>query len=244
MIAENGPKISFLSTINKKATMAPANMGASIPGGYPPPPPQQAAYSPPPQHMAPPPAYRPPPPPPAMGTNPRPFVPPPPIPGMGGMGQTPGFTPGIAPENAPFTIQYGVQIRSLKQASVKFGRNERNDFVIQHPEVVNVHAEVYFAQNQYFLRDLSGSHATLLNQRVIQQDTPLNNGDVIRFGHAGPQLSYLGTGRFTELVDENLEEEELELETTGDAVSSHQDFLGPQHKPSKLDLLKSIFKGK
>jgi predicted component of type VI protein secretion system len=106
-----------------------------------------------------------------------------------------------APESAAFTIQYGTVIRSFKQPSVKFGRDASADFSFPDPRVFGNHAEVFFRQGQYFLRDLTESHATLLNGRPLAGDTPLQDNDVLELNEAGPRLRYLGAGRFAELLE-------------------------------------------
>lgn len=68
-----------------------------------------------------------------------------------------------------------------------------------------VHAEVLYRQGQYYLRDRTESHATLLNGRAIASDTPLQEGDVVELNEGGPRLRYLGTGRFAEVLERQAE---------------------------------------
>ena len=101
-------------------------------------------------------------------------------------------------EIGQFTIQYGTTIRSFKQASIQLGQERTNHFVIAHPRVYNKHAELFFAQGQYYLRDLTENHQTLLNGKPMVGDSPLQENDIIQFSEGGPKLKYLGTGRFVE----------------------------------------------
>ncbi len=157
----------------------------------------------------------------------------------------PGFqTPAVsraAPEVGPFTLQYGIQIRSLKQASVKIGREDGNDFVIKHPSVFKTHAEIVFQQQQYAIRDLTGSLLTFVNERPVKGDVPLTESDIITFGDGGPQMRYLGTGRFVEVIEQDAatEEEATELQ---DSVETHSAFDFGSDKPEKTNFFKSLFK--
>lgn len=106
-----------------------------------------------------------------------------------------------AAEAAPFTIQYETSIRSFRQPAVKLGSAAPSDFVFRDPRVFGVHAELSYRQGKYFIRDLTESHATLLNGRALPADTPLREGDVLELCEAGPKLRYLGEGRLAEVIE-------------------------------------------
>lgn len=103
-------------------------------------------------------------------------------------------------ESAPYTIQYGTSIKSFKKAVVKLGKDASSDFVLDHPRVFGAHAEIFFRNGQYYLRDLTESRETLLNDKPLQTPTPLQEGDELTFGEGGPRLKYIGTGRFSEVI--------------------------------------------
>lgn len=103
-------------------------------------------------------------------------------------------------ETAPFTIQYGTAIKSFKKGSVSLGKDESNDFVVSHARVFGFHAELYFSQGQYFIRDLTPGGEIFLNDRPLQAPTPLQDNDVITLGEGGPQLKHIGSGRFSEVI--------------------------------------------
>ncbi len=110
--------------------------------------------------------------------------------------------PGMGRESAPFTIQFGTSIKSYKQPAVTLGRDAGSHFVVNHPRVLPAHAELYFQNSQYYLRDASQGQATLLNGRPIHTDTPLQDNDIIMLGDGGPQLRFLGQGRFAEVIEQ------------------------------------------
>jgi len=125
--------------------------------------------------------------------------------GGGSPPRPPAISPGRTPQPQPgeigqFTVQYGTTIRSFKQATIRLGQERTNNFVIAHPRVYNKHAEIFYAQGQYYLKDLTENHQTLLNGKPIVGDSPLQENDIIQFSDGGPKLKYLGTGRFVEEV--------------------------------------------
>jgi len=160
---------------------------------------------------------------------------------------TPHEAPSISPsplnEKAPFTLQYGGQIKTLTQASVKIGKDNTCDFCLQHPNIFNSHAELYYQNQQYFIRDLTESHATYMNHRPLTSSTALRESDIIMLGENGPQFRYLGTGRFAELVDSSQSAEDTHLDME-DSILTHKAFTTPADEAPKKSLLKSIFKGK
>ena len=146
----------------------------------------------------------------------------------------PATPPGGGRESAQFTIQFGTSIKSYKQAAVTLGRDAGNNFVVSHPRVMPVHAELFYQNSQYYLRDASACQATLLNARPIHADTPLQNHDIVTLGDGGPQLRFLGQGRFAEVIEQPFTPPPI---TTTPAPQA----LKPK-EPSVKDVLKSFFK--
>lgn len=171
--AKGGPKVSFLTAMKSipKATRPAQPAPAPRSAPIPPPRPAMAAAAPSMQAVA------------QAQSNPYAMA-----------------NPATQAEIGPFTIQYGTTIRSFKQPVVKLGKDRTNHFVLQHPRVYGVHAEIYYQGGKYFLNDLSASHATLLNSKAIAHETLLQENDIIEFSEGGPRLRYLGTGRFVEVM--------------------------------------------
>ncbi|MDH5730551.1 MAG: FHA domain-containing protein, partial [Gammaproteobacteria bacterium] len=135
----------------------------------------------------------------------KPAMRPPPQVSPGGLGAgldqfaaSPQIPKTNVPEEASFTFQFGINIKSLKKSAVRLGRSDRADFSLPHPSVYDLHAEVFHAQGNYFLRDLTSNRGTFINDRAIQGDTILQQNDVVMFGDGGPRLRFVGSGRFVE----------------------------------------------
>lgn len=70
---------------------------------------------------------------------------------------------------------------SLKKLPCVIGRDPSNDICLNDPFVLNQHAKIYVANNNYYLMDLGGE--TFVNGQVItRSSTALKYGDVVRLG--------------------------------------------------------------
>ena len=97
-----------------------------------------------------------------------------------------------------------------------------------------VHAELFYQNSQYYLRDASACQATLLNARPIHADTPLQNDDILTLGDGGPQLRFLGQGRFAEVIEQPFTPPPVTATPVPQALKPKE--------PSVKDVLKSFFK--
>ena len=107
--------------------------------------------------------------------------------------------------NAPLIIQFGPSLRSYRELPITIGSNPASDFVIMHPTILERHAQIIFARDQYWIKDLTGQGKILVNNRPIQFQASLNVNDLIYLAHQGPAFCFLGEGRFAEVADEPVE---------------------------------------
>jgi len=200
-IGEGGPKISFLTQVGKAPAAAPP---ASEPAGTPlepesePPPrkkPVTAApgaapsFTPPPEDARQPaPSASP------WGAPPAEEQPPKP-PATGAPREIP-----VTPSQQPLVIQYGARLESFKALPVTLGRSDDCDFIIDHADLCQHHAQVFYHQDQYWIKDLSGRNLVLLNGEVIQAQAPLTPQARIALSPRGPNFSFLGGGRLAEIT--------------------------------------------
>jgi len=69
----------------------------------------------------------------------------------------------------------------LKNLPCGIGRDPHNEICLNDPHVMNQHARIFAANNDYYLMDLSGN--TFINGRAIQKSSVvLKPGDVVRLG--------------------------------------------------------------
>jgi pSer/pThr/pTyr-binding forkhead associated (FHA) protein len=170
MFSEGGPKISFLTRITQAA-------------------PQPAAPEPP-APQEPQPAPEPP--------TPSAPTPPPTAPAP----EAPAATapaPSVQSTQSPLIIQYGPTLRSFKTLPISIGRGPGCDVVLDHPELADRHAQIFFDQDQYWVEDLTGENRISINGRPIQSQAPLHPECLLALSPQGPAFRFLGGGRLAEV---------------------------------------------
>jgi pSer/pThr/pTyr-binding forkhead associated (FHA) protein len=114
---------------------------------------------------------------------------------------TPPPAPGITAQKvqAPLIIQYGPTLRSYKELPVNIGKSPNCDFIIDHPSVLDLHAQIFFSQNQYWIKDLTGQNIISINGQPINFEAPLNADNQLALSPEGPKFLFLGGGRLAEV---------------------------------------------
>ena len=166
MLAEGGPKISFLTQTGEQAV--PSAPAASAP------PPQYSAPTPP------------------LESIPMPHPTPP----------TPNADQVVVESvKVPLAIQYGPALKSFHTLPIVLGRGPTCDFVINHPALMDKQAQIFFSQEQYWVKDLTGMGAVMLNGFPIQNQAPLAPDMQLALSPQGPKFRFLGGGRLAEIED-------------------------------------------
>jgi pSer/pThr/pTyr-binding forkhead associated (FHA) protein len=193
--AENGPKASFLTKIESEPVIAPPAQSASPSG--------------------------------ATATSPqrvpdRTPVPPPPSP-------EPGLTAGpdqeipVVSTTAPLVIQFGPTLRSYKLLPVTIGADPACEFVIADHAIAARHVQIFFSDESYYAKDLTGSGLVCINGRPIGDQAVLAQGAELSLGDQGPKFRFLGDGRLAEIqvvASEPLEETDTapDIQTSAGSV--------------------------
>jgi len=99
----------------------------------------------------------------------------------------------------PLVIQYGPTLRSFKQLPVTIGNNPACEFVLDHPAILDPHAQIFFSQDQYWIKDLTGQQMLSINGMSVQLQAPVTPDDILAFSHQGPNFRFLGGGRLAEI---------------------------------------------
>ena len=107
---------------------------------------------------------------------------------------------------APLIIQYGPTLRSYKQLPVTIGKNPKCDFQVEKPSILDRHAQIFFSQNQYWIKDLTGQRSVQINRQPIGLQSPLKPNDELAFTPQGPFFRFLGEGRLAEVAAPSAEE--------------------------------------
>ena len=165
LLAEGGPKVSFLTRVEQ----ARPQPQAIAPTGAP----LETASAPPQQ-------------PPAQQVQPEPEIPSP---------------VSIQKVQVPLVIQYGPTLRSFKELPVTVGKNPSCDLTLEHPEILDKHAQFFFHQDQYWVKDLTGRQMILINGHPIAVQAPLYPDSTLSLSLKGPTFRFLGGGRLAEFEE-------------------------------------------
>lgn len=197
MFSPEGPKVSFLSQAGEPAGVVPAGPGPEIPADIP----ARAHTNTPSDTPAGAPLDTP-----SVGT-PTGNAPAAPVREAGTpepQRQAPPQAPAareqveIKKVQAPLIVQYGPTLNSFKELPVNVGQGPGNDLILPHPAITDRHAQIFFAQGKYWVKDLTGTRSIHINGRAIDLQAPLNTDDVLSFSPQGPVLRFLGEGRLAE----------------------------------------------
>ena len=146
-----------------------------------------------------------------------------------------GRIDGVAPQrvSAPLIIQFGPTIRSYRELPVIIGKHTRCDFVLQHAGIYDQHAEIYFSQGSYWIKDLTGQSQISINGRPIGSQSRLNQDDEIECSSQGPVFRFLGDGRLAE-VESADPEERIAAEARGANAEQKSELLKKSSTPGFL----------
>jgi pSer/pThr/pTyr-binding forkhead associated (FHA) protein len=133
--------------------------------------------------------------PPAFPSTPPPHVP------------EPSLTVGPALEipvisaNAPLVIQFGPTLQSYNLLPVTIGTDPACDFVIPNDALAGRHVQIFFNENEYYAKDLTGRDMVSINGRPVGIQSVLAQGAELALTDRGPKFKFLGGGRLAELQD-------------------------------------------
>ena len=216
--AENGPKTSFLTKIEAGEAPVPQTRSAQPAQPMPPSP-----VSPPQQQMPPPtPAT-----PAAVPSSPPPHTPEP------SLTVGPGMEIPVISANAPLVIQFGPTLQSYNLLPVTIGTDPACDFVIANTALAERHIQIFFSDNEYYAKDLTGRSMVSINGRPVGTQSVIAQGAELSLTEQGPKFRFLGGGRLAEIQDvvpEPLEKTDAESNLMG----SDSEPSVPQKKSKSL----------
>lgn len=121
----------------------------------------------------------------------------------------------LQPTKAPLIIQYGPTIRSFKQLPILIGKSPKCEYPLDHPALSDQHAQVFFSENQYWVKDLTGQNLVRINRQPIGFQAPLKSNDELALTPQGPLFRFFGEGRLGEIEETPEESPPESPEKTG-----------------------------
>ncbi len=203
---EGGPKVSFLTQVKEAAEIPEIKVAPP-----PPPPPRREVR----------------PEPPPYPKEIRPKSPPPEIPRQEDI-----FA---QPVKANLVIQYGPTLRSFKQLPITIGKNPRCDFKIEHPAVLDQHAQIFYSQGQYWVKDLTGKGLLRINRQPVPLQAPLKLNDDLSLSPQGPAFRFIGEGRLVEAMEQSFES------APGSSIPKKEEIPPEKEKPETKPSPKGSF---
>lgn len=105
----------------------------------------------------------------------------------------------------PFAVQYGPTLKSFQSLPITLGKGRHCDFVVSQPSLFDQQAQIFFSQDHYWIKDLTGTNAVLIDGMPISGIAALQPDMQLSLSPQGPTFRFLGGGRLVE-VEESLPE--------------------------------------
>lgn len=107
----------------------------------------------------------------------------------------------IQKTKVPLIIQYGPTLQSFNELPVIIGKGRGCNFILDHPSVFDQHAQVFFSQNEYWVKDLTGRQSVSINGQPIHIQSPLKPDNQLALSPQGPRFRFLEGGRLAEIEE-------------------------------------------
>ncbi len=140
---------------------------------------------------------------------PRPSQPQTPPPPLSLPPEVPAAEMKIERTQMPLIIQYGPTLRTFKELPVTIGRNPACDFSIDHPGLLDHHAQFIFSQGQYGIKDLTGKNQVTIDGSPVNFQAALHPECRISLSSSGPSFRFLGAGRLAEIEESPPQETDI-----------------------------------
>lgn len=146
----------------------------------------------------------------------------------------------LHPEKVSLIIQFGPTIRFYKELPITLGKNPKSGFVVNHPAVMDQHAQIFYSQNQYGIKDLTGRGLVSVNHVPLSFQVSLQPNDEVSLTPDGPVFRFLGDGRLLE-VEAPADMDSADVPLRKDKSPQKETSEGEETK-RRLSVFKKLFK--
>jgi pSer/pThr/pTyr-binding forkhead associated (FHA) protein len=105
----------------------------------------------------------------------------------------------VEPVRAPLVIQYGVVLKSFNELPITLGTSPACDLPLENPSLAEQHAQIFFSQGSYRIKDLTGQNSIQINHQPIVSPAALIPGDKLYLTMDGPAFMFMEGGRMAEI---------------------------------------------
>jgi pSer/pThr/pTyr-binding forkhead associated (FHA) protein len=116
----------------------------------------------------------------------------------------------------PLSIVFGPKLQSFKELPIIMGKSSDCDFILEHPHIFDHHARIFFHQDQYWVKDLTGKNLILVDGKPIDSQMPMTTNCTLSLTPKGPEFKFLGQGRLIEIESPQPSEDEVDLQFQND----------------------------
>jgi len=99
----------------------------------------------------------------------------------------------------PLAILFGPTLQSFYELPVTIGKNPDCDFTLDNPAILDHHAQIFFSQDRYWVKDLTGQNLVSINQQPVSLQVPLIPDSVLSLSPSGPVFQFRGGGQLVEI---------------------------------------------
>ncbi len=228
---DNGPKLSFLTRIDDQAAVQPTARPINGPAPTAPASPSATSEPIPAPSQSPAPQDQPTAPPPRSASQ---------TPPLDRQTSAPQALSAVVVESTrvPFAIQYGPALKSFQVLPITLGKGTDCDFSINHPDLNDRQAQIFFYQDSYWIKDLTGSRAVSIDGVPCDNPAPLQPDAQVALSPRGPRFRFLGGGRLAEIEDPQPRDSEPAPQ---EASAKPPKPAAPDHAVQKGGLFKKFF---
>jgi pSer/pThr/pTyr-binding forkhead associated (FHA) protein len=142
----------------------------------------------------------------------------------------------------PLIIQYGPTLRTFKELPVTIGRNPACDFSIDHPGILEQHAQIFFNQGQYWVKDLTGRNQITINGSPVPSQAALQPESRLSLSANGPNFRFLGAGRLAEIEEAPLQKTDVPHQAPETPSAAGEKPTAPPKPTAAKKILGKLFK--
>lgn len=105
----------------------------------------------------------------------------------------------------PLVVQFGPTLQSFHTLPVVIGSGGNCDFKLAHPAIFERHAQIFYYQDNYWVKDLTGKGVIRINARPVAEQGMLEPDARLSLNTQGPDFIFLGGGRLAEIEPETVQ---------------------------------------
>ena len=115
--------------------------------------------------------------------------------------EAPPLVQDIRPQKVkvPLSVVFGPNLLAFKELPIVIGKSADCDFPMQHPQIFDHHAQIFFHEDQYWVKDLTGKRLVVVDGSPVGTNGPMTANCEVKLTPKGPFFKFLGQGRLIEI---------------------------------------------